>query len=174
MVVVRTRLEQSRLDSARKWNSRRVSLLAHSALDAKWGTCRRWPGDPRQCHMHWSRPVGRADGARAPAVTRPSCGELQASTSTAMDQLSTINPPSPNITTGHHHARLAAMHCQKCRTPLKLDSSLEDLNPAAYDVLVGRQPSLLHPPPRSPSQLRTPSNPPRNLSKPPAPFTPRT
>lgn len=29
------------------------------------------------------------------------------------------------------------MYCQKCRTPLKLDSSLEDLNPAAYDLLVG-------------------------------------
>ncbi|KAF0318104.1 Vacuolar protein sorting-associated protein 30 [Colletotrichum sp. SAR11_59] len=28
------------------------------------------------------------------------------------------------------------MYCQKCRTPLKLDSSLEDLNPAAYDLLV--------------------------------------
>lgn len=30
------------------------------------------------------------------------------------------------------------MHCQKCRTPLKLDNSLEDLNPAAYDLLVGK------------------------------------
>lgn len=29
------------------------------------------------------------------------------------------------------------MQCQKCRTPLKLDSSLEDLNPAAFDLLVG-------------------------------------
>lgn len=29
------------------------------------------------------------------------------------------------------------MYCQKCRTPLKLDSSLEALNPAAYDLLVG-------------------------------------
>ena len=28
------------------------------------------------------------------------------------------------------------MFCQKCRQPLKLDSSLEDLNPAAYDLLV--------------------------------------
>ena len=31
------------------------------------------------------------------------------------------------------------MYCQKCRTPLKLDSSLEDLNPAAFDLLVGMQ-----------------------------------
>jgi beclin 1 len=30
------------------------------------------------------------------------------------------------------------MHCQKCRTPLKLDSSLEDLNPAAFNLLVGQ------------------------------------
>jgi beclin len=29
------------------------------------------------------------------------------------------------------------MHCQKCRTSLKLDSSLEDLNPAAFDLLIG-------------------------------------
>ncbi|KAH6990847.1 autophagy protein Apg6-domain-containing protein [Ilyonectria sp. MPI-CAGE-AT-0026] len=28
------------------------------------------------------------------------------------------------------------MTCQKCRQPLKLDGSLEDLNPAAYDLLV--------------------------------------
>ena len=28
------------------------------------------------------------------------------------------------------------MYCQKCRTPLKLDSSLEDLNPAAFDLLL--------------------------------------
>jgi len=29
------------------------------------------------------------------------------------------------------------MYCQKCRAPLKLDSSVEDLNPAAFDLLVG-------------------------------------
>lgn len=29
------------------------------------------------------------------------------------------------------------MNCQNCRTPLKLDHSLQDLNPAAYDLLVG-------------------------------------
>lgn len=29
------------------------------------------------------------------------------------------------------------MYCQKCRIPLKLDSSLQDLNPAAFDLLVG-------------------------------------
>lgn len=29
------------------------------------------------------------------------------------------------------------MYCQKCRTPLKADSSLNDLNPAAFDLLVG-------------------------------------
>ncbi|KAK3394361.1 autophagy protein Apg6-domain-containing protein [Podospora didyma] len=28
------------------------------------------------------------------------------------------------------------MYCQKCRAPLKLDNSLEGLNPAAYDLLV--------------------------------------
>lgn len=30
------------------------------------------------------------------------------------------------------------MYCQKCRTPLKADSLLEDLNPAAFDLLVGK------------------------------------
>lgn len=31
----------------------------------------------------------------------------------------------------------AMMYCQKCRTPLKLDDSLENLNPAAFDLLIG-------------------------------------
>ncbi|KAL4922990.1 beclin 1 [Aspergillus undulatus] len=30
------------------------------------------------------------------------------------------------------------MNCQKCRTPLKLDVSLESLNPAAFDLLIGK------------------------------------
>jgi hypothetical protein len=30
------------------------------------------------------------------------------------------------------------MYCQKCRTPLKLDGSLESLNPAAFDLLVSK------------------------------------
>ncbi|KAM0808067.1 hypothetical protein AB5N19_08408 [Seiridium cardinale] len=38
------------------------------------------------------------------------------------------------------------MYCQKCRTPLKLDNSLSELNPAAYDLLVAasspQQPKL--------------------------------
>ncbi|RMZ76133.1 hypothetical protein DV738_g5112, partial [Chaetothyriales sp. CBS 135597] len=29
------------------------------------------------------------------------------------------------------------MYCQKCRTPLKVDASLDDLNPAAFELLVG-------------------------------------
>ncbi|KAI1109408.1 autophagy protein Apg6-domain-containing protein [Nemania sp. NC0429] len=52
------------------------------------------------------------------------------------------------------------MYCQKCRAPLKLDSSLADLNPAAFDLLVAssaqqqrqqhqhqhqQQPKRLHP-----------------------------
>lgn len=36
------------------------------------------------------------------------------------------------------------MLCQKCRTPLRLDSSLEGLNPAAFDLLVGMIFSLLY------------------------------
>jgi len=42
------------------------------------------------------------------------------------------------------------MFCQKCRTPLKLDGSLEDLNPAVYDLLVAthsRQPQKTISPP---------------------------
>jgi hypothetical protein len=35
---------------------------------------------------------------------------------------------------------MAMMHCQKCRTPLKLDSSLSELNPAAFKLLVGMYP----------------------------------
>lgn len=29
------------------------------------------------------------------------------------------------------------MNCQNCRLPLKLNNSLQNLNPAAYDLLVG-------------------------------------
>ncbi|OAQ99698.1 hypothetical protein LLEC1_03525 [Akanthomyces lecanii] len=36
------------------------------------------------------------------------------------------------------------MFCQKCRQPLKLDGSLQDLNPAAYDLLVSS--AALQPP----------------------------
>ncbi|KAH8592082.1 autophagy protein Apg6-domain-containing protein [Bisporella sp. PMI_857] len=43
------------------------------------------------------------------------------------------------------------MYCQKCRTPLKLDSSLEDLNPAAFDLLVG---ASSHQPPKNTSASR--------------------
>lgn len=34
------------------------------------------------------------------------------------------------------------MNCQRCRTPLKLDSSLQDLNSAAFDLLVGQSISV--------------------------------
>ena len=34
------------------------------------------------------------------------------------------------------------MNCQRCRTPLKLDSSLQDLNSAAFDLLVGQSISI--------------------------------
>src|SRR5438046_1627204 len=37
------------------------------------------------------------------------------------------------------------MYCQKCRSPLKVDSSLEDLNPAAFDLLVGEPVSIPEP-----------------------------
>jgi beclin 1 len=32
------------------------------------------------------------------------------------------------------------MYCQECRTPLKLDGSLNELNPAAFKLLAGEQP----------------------------------
>ncbi|KAH6619756.1 autophagy protein Apg6-domain-containing protein [Chaetomium sp. MPI-SDFR-AT-0129] len=44
------------------------------------------------------------------------------------------------------------MYCQKCRTPLRLDSSLEDLNPAAYDLLVATHSQQA---PKKPSAPRT-------------------
>ncbi|RKF79543.1 Vacuolar protein sorting-associated protein atg6 [Golovinomyces cichoracearum] len=34
------------------------------------------------------------------------------------------------------------MQCQKCRSPLRFDGSLEDLNPAAFDILVGASKNL--------------------------------
>lgn len=37
---------------------------------------------------------------------------------------------------------MATLHCQKCRTPLKVDSSLEDLNPASFKILADAAPAL--------------------------------
>jgi beclin 1 len=36
------------------------------------------------------------------------------------------------------------MYCQKCRTPVKLDGSLESLNPAAFDLLIGTVPTAVY------------------------------
>lgn len=54
-------------------------------------------------------------------------------------KLSSFNPLPPL----HYVRRKVIMYCQKCRTPLRLDSSLEDLNPAAYDLLVGASISIV-------------------------------
>ncbi|KAI0126484.1 autophagy protein Apg6 [Xylariales sp. AK1849] len=43
------------------------------------------------------------------------------------------------------------MYCQKCRTPLKLDNSLTELNPAAYDLLVAASSQKQHQPKRQPT-----------------------
>jgi len=37
---------------------------------------------------------------------------------------------------------MASLHCQKCRTPLKVDSSLESLNPASFKILADAAPAL--------------------------------
>ena len=69
--------------------------------------------------------------------------------------LSSSKPHSRHLLilpTSHAHgwALPAAMYCQKCRTPLRLDGSLEGLNPAAYDLLVGKHAHAhAHPHPRA-------------------------
>ncbi|KAK2745001.1 autophagy protein 6 [Onygenales sp. PD_40] len=52
------------------------------------------------------------------------------------------------------------MYCQKCRTPLKVDASIEDLNPAAFDLLIGSTGKSL-PDPSSKSAPRPPFPPER-------------
>ncbi|KAI1844811.1 hypothetical protein JX266_009039 [Neoarthrinium moseri] len=42
------------------------------------------------------------------------------------------------------------MYCQKCRSPLKLDNSLSELNPAAYDLLVAASSQQQQHPKRQP------------------------
>lgn len=42
------------------------------------------------------------------------------------------------------------MYCQKCRTPLRLDPSLEQLNPSSFKILVDSAPSLQPQPPQAP------------------------
>ncbi|KAG6055865.1 Vacuolar protein-sorting-associated protein 30 [Claviceps sp. LM77 group G4] len=45
------------------------------------------------------------------------------------------------------------MFCQKCRLPLKLDGSLDHLNPAAYDLLISTTPQASQRPPEPRSSL---------------------
>jgi beclin 1 len=47
---------------------------------------------------------------------------------------------------------MALLSCQKCRTPLKIDGTLEDLNPASFKILADAAPSLA---PRSPDAPRS-------------------
>ena len=47
-------------------------------------------------------------------------------------QTSTSSVPAEELSDFH------AMYCQKCRTPLKLDGSLESLNPAAFELLISK------------------------------------
>ncbi|KAF4548313.1 Apg6 BARA domain-containing protein [Elsinoe fawcettii] len=44
------------------------------------------------------------------------------------------------------------MYCQKCRTPIRLDDSLDNLNPASFKILVDSAPQLA---PQSPSAPKT-------------------
>lgn len=55
------------------------------------------------------------------------------------------------------------MSCQKCRGPLRVDGSLEDLNPAAYDLLVGSSCLSLLLPTQADREIASSSqHPPRN------------
>ena len=47
---------------------------------------------------------------------------------------------------------MASLYCQKCRTPLRLDTSLEDLNPASFKILADAAPALE---PKAPDEPRT-------------------
>jgi beclin len=70
--------------------------------------------------------VGRLLTARTSSSKRKA--ETAAADETASSFLLADNYYNPKI-----------MYCQKCRSPLKLDGSLESLNPAAFDLLIGRQ-----------------------------------
>lgn len=47
---------------------------------------------------------------------------------------------------------MSQLSCQKCRTPLKIDGTLEDLNPASFKILADAAPSLA---PKSPEAPRS-------------------
>lgn len=47
---------------------------------------------------------------------------------------------------------MSQLSCQKCRTPLKIDGTLEDLNPASFKILADAAPSLA---PKSPDAPRS-------------------
>ncbi|KAI9680115.1 MAG: autophagy protein 6 [Caeruleum heppii] len=48
------------------------------------------------------------------------------------------------------------MFCQKCRSPLKVDQSLDDLNPAAFDLLLNSTGHTLHPRPKPSDIVQAP------------------
>ena len=94
--------------------------------------------------------TGKLDGSsRVSRVFRSPCGVLQcvcgehhATTSarsyTHLSCCMSLQPPwafchgsRPSV------SDTVMMYCQKCRTPLKLDDSLDNLNPAAFDLLIG-------------------------------------
>ncbi|TKX27160.1 putative autophagy protein Apg6 [Elsinoe australis] len=45
------------------------------------------------------------------------------------------------------------MYCQKCRTPIRPDDSLDNLNPASFKILVDSAPQLSPEPPQAPKTL---------------------
>jgi beclin 1 len=47
---------------------------------------------------------------------------------------------------------MAQLSCQKCRAPLKIDGTLEDLNPASFKILADAAPTLA---PKSPEAPRS-------------------
>lgn len=47
---------------------------------------------------------------------------------------------------------MSTLYCQKCRTPLRVDSTLEDLNPASFKILADAAPALS---PKSPDAPRS-------------------
>ena len=67
------------------------------------------------------------------------CSLHERGSSAPPTQLSSVYLINFSLTARGFFAKgITRMFCQKCRQPLRLDGSIEDLNPAAYDLLVCR------------------------------------
>lgn len=129
-------------DEARRVVERSLCCTVHSAATAPGYKWRALTDHPTWADRPWH--LTSVWGINESISDNPSHSRISNSHSHLLTILRT--PRSGKQTVESSSGRCAAtqertiitkiMSCQKCRQPLKLDGSLENLNPAAYDLLI--------------------------------------